>query len=182
MKAKPYKPIGSLLQDSEAVPANQIVTYGLPSRKSQSYRSLRTTKPYNPIRSFLTDYKALQANQIAPDRSDGHRPEVQKISSHSHDHRSHEWRNQKKFQKRSSHRTIPDPTRSDGQTLKLKSLRAKAVPCTHKPPRAHKSLYAQSSIQSYAISRFTRKAVHCTHKSLRAHKSLTRKDVLTRTQ
>ena len=75
---KSYKPIISFLTDYEAIQANQIVPYGLRSRTSQSDRSLQTTKPYNPIRSFLTDYEAIQANQIAPDRSDGHRPEVQK--------------------------------------------------------------------------------------------------------
>ena len=98
---------------------------------------------------------------------------------HSHDHRSHEWRNQKKFQKGSSHCTIQDRT---VRPSSLSGLSAKAVPCMHKLPRAHKSLYAQSRIQLYTISRFTRKVVLCTHKSLRAHKSLTHKAVLTRTQ
>ena len=83
---KPFKPIRLFHTDYKAVQANQIVPYGLRNRTRQSDCSMRTTKTYKPIRLFLTDYKYVQANQIAPDRLNGHRPDVQRKSSHSHDH------------------------------------------------------------------------------------------------
>ena len=56
------------------------------------------------------------------------------------------------------------PSRSDGQTLKPKSLTRKSRTITS------------------AISRLRAKAVPRTHKPLRAHKSITRKDVFNHTQ
>ena len=189
---QPYKPIGSFHTDYEAVQANQIVPYGLRSRTSLSDRSIRTTsRTIQSYRSIWTTSRTSQSDRFIQttsrtSQSDcyrllGRSPAriFQKRSSHSHDHRSHEWRNQKKFQKRPIHRTIQNQT---VRPSSLSGLRTKAVPCTHKPPRAHKLLYAKIHIQSYAISQFTRKAILCTHKALREHKSLTRKAVLTRTQ
>ena len=74
---KPYQPIGSLLQDSEAVQANRIAPFrtakpykpigsllsGQRSRTSQLDRSFRRAKPYKPIGSLLCDAHILDGDR-----------------------------------------------------------------------------------------------------------------------
>ena len=171
---KPYKPIRSLLQDnkalqanriapsvlqssasqldlsfldSEAVQANWIAPSAQRSRTSQSDRSFRTTKPYKPIVLLLQDYKVVQTNQITPN---GLRSRTSQLDSSRSLRRSSAWSSEKIKSLAWSQTVRPSS---------LSRLHEKAVPCTHKPPWAHKSLYAQSRIQAYAISCFTRKAV-----------------------
>ena len=99
-----------------SVQANQIVPYGLKSRTSRSYCSIRSQNPYKPIRSFYTDSKTVQANQIARTfngknfrKDQGTRIIINRVSD----------KTRRSFRKESS-------TRSDGQTLKLKSLTRKS--------------------------------------------------------
>ena len=107
------------------------LSYGPIFRTSQSDRSDGPTfRTSQSDRSYGPRRRTSQS-----ERSDGYQTVI-----HRHSLRSHPQ----------------DPT---VRPPSVSQLRAKAVPCTHKPPRAHKSLSAHSRTQLYAMSHFTRKAV-----------------------
>ena len=107
----PYQPIRSLLQTY--IRTSQSDRSGGPTfHTSQSNRSVGPT--FHTSHSDRLDGPILRTSQS--DRSDGYHTVI-----HGHSLRSHP-----------QDRTV--------RPSSLSRLRAKAVPCTHKPPRAHKSL------------------------------------------